>query len=56
MRYEKIIIKNYKSIGDTDNEINFNDDIITIVGKNESGKSNIINLFKYNHSYGKSED
>ena len=33
---------NYKSIGDIDNEIIIENGVTTIIGKNESGKSNIL--------------
>lgn len=41
MKLKKIVISNYKSIGETDNILSI-DDINIIIGKNESGKTNII--------------
>lgn len=41
MKLKKMVIINYKSIGDTDNILSI-DDINIIIGKNESGKTNII--------------
>jgi len=42
MRIKSIQINNYKSLGDTDNTLRFDSDIITLIGKNETGKSNIL--------------
>lgn len=42
MRVDKITIENYKSLGDTDNSIKMTSDIIALVGKNGSGKTNIL--------------
>ncbi len=41
MKLNKIVINNYKSIGETQNILTI-DDINIIIGKNESGKTNII--------------
>ena len=41
-RIERITIENYRSIGSKYNSIYMSDDVIAIVGKNGSGKSNII--------------
>lgn len=43
MKFEKITIENYKSIGNKNNSIFFGNDVIALVGKNGSGKSNILN-------------
>lgn len=42
MRIKSVQINNYKSMGDTDNTLRFDSDIITLIGKNETGKSNIL--------------
>lgn len=42
MKLDRIVIKNYKSIGEEHNELILNNNINIIIGKNESGKSNII--------------
>lgn len=41
MKLKNVIIKNYKSFGEKDNDL-FIDKLNVIIGKNESGKSNII--------------
>lgn len=41
MKLKNVTIKNYKSFGDEDNNL-FVDNLNVIIGKNESGKSNII--------------
>ena len=41
-RIEKITIENYRSFGSNNNSIFMSDDVIAIVGKNGSGKSNIL--------------
>ena len=41
MKIDKIKINNYKSLGEEDNTLTV-DDLNIIVGKNESGKSNIV--------------
>ena len=51
MKITKAIIKNYKSIGEESNILVLNEDITTIIGKNESGKTNILSALaecKYN--------
>lgn len=42
MRFERITIENFKSLGSENNSIFMSSDIIALVGKNESGKSNIL--------------
>lgn len=42
MKITKCWIKNYKSIGSDKNILNFEDDVTVLIGKNESGKSNIL--------------
>jgi len=42
MKIEKITINNFKSFGDKNNYVTMGDDVIALVGKNESGKSNFI--------------
>src|SRR5699024_2547769 len=42
MTISKIIINNYKSIGDVNNVLHLDQNITTIIGKNESGKSNVL--------------
>ena len=37
----KATIKNYKSLGEKENTITLDNKITTIIGKNESGKTNI---------------
>jgi len=46
MRYKSIEMKNYRSIGNDNCKLNFDLNIINLIGKNESGKSNIINAIK----------
>lgn len=43
MKLNKIVINNYKSIGETENILTI-DDMNIIIGKNESGKTNIIEV------------
>jgi len=43
---ESIEIKNYRSLGDSNNILKIDKNITTLVGKNESGKSNILNAIK----------
>ena len=43
MKIESVKIQNYRSLGETQNIIRFDHNIIALVGKNESGKSNILN-------------
>lgn len=42
MKIHSVRLKNYKSFGNKNNEIIFDKDITTIIGKNESGKSNLV--------------
>lgn len=42
MYYTKVTITNFKSIGEKDNTLKIERDITTIIGKNESGKSNLL--------------
>lgn len=42
MKFDKITIENYKSLGDISNTIKMTADIIALVGKNGSGKTNIL--------------
>ncbi len=42
MKITKVTIKNYKSFGDEKNILTLDDGITTIIGKNESGKTNIL--------------
>ena len=42
MYYHSVIVHNYKSIGEKQAEIIIEPGITAIIGKNESGKSNII--------------
>ena len=42
MRIKSIQINNYKSLGTANNTLRFDSDIITLIGKNETGKSNIL--------------
>lgn len=46
MKIKSIEICNHKSIGETDNKIIFDTDIIALIGKNESGKSNVLTAIK----------
>ena len=43
MKITKATIKNYKSLGTEQNCLLLNENITTIIGKNESGKTNILN-------------
>ena len=43
MKLFKVKINNYKSFEDTNNELNIEDSITAIIGKNESGKTNVLN-------------
>jgi predicted ATP-dependent endonuclease of OLD family len=42
MRLDKVKIKNYKSIEETDLDLGQSDNILSLVGQNESGKSSIL--------------
>jgi len=46
MRIKTIQINNYKSLGNDDNILRFDSDIITLIGKNETGKSNVLMALK----------
>ncbi len=47
MLLDRVIIGNFKSYGIDNNVLDVNPKITTIIGKNGSGKSNIIEFFKY---------
>lgn len=42
MGLDEIIIKNFKSIGDSDSTIRMSSNLISLVGKNEAGKSSVL--------------
>lgn len=44
MKLNKVVINNYKSFGKDKNIVYIEDDITTLIGKNESGKSNVVGL------------
>lgn len=46
MKLKSVTISNYESIGSKDNIIDIDDKITTIIGKNESGKSNVLKAIK----------
>lgn len=47
MLLDRVIINNYKSYGTEKNILDVRPKITTIIGKNESGKSNILDFLKY---------
>ena len=48
MRFHSVKLINFKSIGDTDlSEIIIEPQITAVIGKNESGKSNVIEGLSY---------
>ena len=48
MKIKSIIISNYKSLGEERNVLLLEDNITALIGKNDSGKSNILEaLGKY---------
>jgi predicted ATP-dependent endonuclease of OLD family len=48
MKVKSITINNYKSIGEKGNRLIFDDNVTIILGKNESGKSNLLKGLQYN--------
>lgn len=44
MKLNKVVINNYKSFGKDENIVYIEDNITTLIGKNESGKSNLVEL------------
>ena len=42
MKIKSIIISNYKSLGEERNVLLLEDNITALIGKNDSGKSNIL--------------
>lgn len=44
MRISSIIINNYKSIGTQKNTVLLEDDVTALIGKNDSGKSNVLEI------------
>ena len=44
MKLNNVKINYYKSFGENSNNLQVEDDITVIVGKNESGKSNLLQL------------
>lgn len=51
MLIKKIEIKNYKSLGEKKNILFVEDNVTTIIGKNGSGKSNILRAIKQINLY-----
>lgn len=47
MKLKSIKINNYKSIGESNNILKFEDEVTGIIGKNESGKSNTLEAISY---------
>ena len=44
MRISSVIINNYKSIGTQKNTLLLEDDVTALIGKNDSGKSNVLEI------------
>ena len=44
MRISSVIINNYKSIGTQKNALLLEDDVTALIGKNDSGKSNVLEI------------
>lgn len=44
MRISSVIINNYKSIGNQKNTLLLEDDVTALIGKNDSGKSNVLEI------------
>ena len=44
MRVSSVIINNYKSIGTVKNTLLLEDDVTALIGKNDSGKSNVLEI------------
>ena len=44
MRISSVIINNYKSIGSQKNALLLEDDVTALIGKNDSGKSNVLEI------------
>ena len=44
MRVSSVIINNYKSIGTVKNSLLLEDDVTALIGKNDSGKSNVLEI------------
>ena len=44
MRVSSVIINNYKSIGTVKNILLLEDDVTALIGKNDSGKSNVLEI------------
>ena len=42
MKIKSVVISNYKSLGDERNTLLLEDNITALIGKNDSGKSNIL--------------
>ena len=42
MKITQVKIKNFKSIGETNNTLYLDNNVSVIIGKNESGKSNLL--------------
>lgn len=52
MRVSSVIINNYKSIGTQKNNLLLEDDVTALIGKNDSGKSNVLEILgaiSFNH-------
>ena len=60
MKIKKITIRNFKSIGESRNQIHLEDGVTALIGKNESGKSNVleaINAIRFKSALeGKADD
>ncbi len=44
MRISNVVINNYKSIGSKKNNLSLENDVTALIGKNDSGKSNVIEI------------
>lgn len=52
MKVSSVVINNYKSIGNTKNVLLLEDDVTALIGKNDSGKSNVLEILggiSFNH-------